>query len=104
MPFQRRVSGVHCVSGTLCYSVCDLEFQIDHVACLESCGIEELKDTGISQVSQGIYGINPHFFHAVEHLLQERLRPALSLMDWINPASVYTVDVLRYRRVTELRH
>jgi hypothetical protein len=54
-------------------------------------------------VSQGIYGINPHLFYALKRLPHENLSTVLSLMDWINPTGVYTVDVLRYRRVTELR-
>ena len=87
------MSGVHCISGAVWYSVCDSEFRIDHVACVEPGGIEELKKTRIPHAQEGICGINAHLFHAVEHLSHESLSDAFSLMGWINPTSVYAVDV-----------
>ena len=103
MSFQGRVSGIYCISGAVWQSVCNLEFQIDHVASFEPHGIKELNKTPVPPIYQGIYGINPHLFHVVEHLLHENPSDGLALIGWVDVNCVYSSDILRDRGVTELR-
>jgi len=62
VPFQGRVSGIYRVSGALWQSVCDLEFQIDHVAPFKHHGIKELNKTIAPPIYQEIEVINPRHF------------------------------------------
>jgi hypothetical protein len=97
------VCGIHSISGAVRQSVSDLEFQIDHVACLESHGIKALRKTPVPPVYRGIYGINPHLFYVVEHLLNESLSNALPPIGWINADSVYPAHILRDKGVAEAK-